>query len=148
MTKGKFPNGLRKAMDAKGLGFTDLANLAETSKQNIERWANGERRLKPEMAAKLAPLVNATASQLLLLPNEDGATTTSQPQHDKDRIMKEAAAQNLRSALIAYGVDAKQLKRAMGMIDRMVTPAKPGRSKQNLPHDQSQPATLPHAKEP
>lgn len=141
MTKGKFPNGLRKAMDAKGLGLTDLAKLAETSKQNIERWANGERALKPEMAAKLAPLVNATASQLLLLPNEEGAAATPQPQPDKDTIMKEAAAQNLRSALIAYGAPTAQIKPLIALIDARLKKTKPASPEQTGSRDQSQPAS-------
>lgn len=138
MTKGKFPNGLRKAMDAMGLGLTDLAKSAETSKQNIERWANGERRLKPEMAAKLAPLVNATASQLLLLPKEEGAAGTPHPQPDKDTIMKEAAAQNLRSALIAYGASAAQIKPLMALIDARLKKTKPASPKRTDSRDQSQ----------
>ncbi|WP_421580847.1 helix-turn-helix domain-containing protein [Shinella sp. M31] len=141
MTKGKFPNGLRKAMDVKGVGLTDLAKLVGTSKQNIERWANGERALKPEMAAKLAPLVDATAAQLLLLPIEEGAATPSQPQPDKDAIMKEAAAQNLRSALIAYGAPAKQVKALLALIDarlKTTTTASPERTDSR---DQSRPAS-------
>lgn len=128
-------------MDAKGLGLTDLAKLAETSKQNIERWANGERALKPEMAAKLAPFVNATAAQLLLLPNEEGAATPSQPLTDKDAIMQEAAAQNLRSALIAYGATAGQLKSLLALIDARLKKAKPASPEQTDSRDQSQPAS-------
>ncbi|MCD1264284.1 hypothetical protein B5M44_14180 [Shinella sumterensis] len=141
MTKGKFPNGLRKAMDAKKLGLTDLAKSVGTSKQNIERWANGERALKPEMAAKIAPFVDATAAQLLLLPSEEGTATPSQRQPDKDAIMKEAAAQNLRSALIAYGAQARQLKSLLALIDAQLKKARPGSPEQTDSRDQSQPAS-------
>lgn len=141
MTKGKFPNGLRKAMDAKGVGLTELAKLVDTAKQNIERWANGERALKPDMAARIAPFLNVTAGQLLLLPNENGAAPSTQPRMSKDEVMKEAAAQNLRAALIAYGVDKGQLATLMPVIETFVRKAKPAQSEQTDSRDQSQPAT-------
>lgn len=67
MTQGKFPNGLQAAMDAKEIGPTALGRLADESKQNIDRWAKGLRRLQPEDAAKLAPHLDTTVQQLLLL---------------------------------------------------------------------------------
>lgn len=67
MTKGKFPNGLREAMEAKDIGPTELGRLIEEPKQNVDRWRNGERRLTPEMAAKIAPHVGVSANRLLLL---------------------------------------------------------------------------------
>lgn len=127
-------------MDAKGVGLTELAKLVDTAKQNIERWANGERALKPDIAARIAPFLGVTAGQLLLLPNEDGAAST-QPRVSKDEIMKEAAAQNLRAALIAYGVDKGQLATLMPVIETFVTKAKPEQPKQTGSRDLSQPAT-------
>jgi len=70
MTPGKFPNGLREAMEKADIGPTALGRLAGTSKQNIDRWARQERRLVPEDAAKLAPILSTTANQLLLLPED------------------------------------------------------------------------------
>lgn len=67
MISGKFPNGLQAAMKAKNIGPTDLGRLTGEPKQNIDRWAKQERRLNPEDAAKLAPHVGASVSQLLLL---------------------------------------------------------------------------------
>lgn len=148
MTKGKFPNGLREAMDAKNIGLTELARLVGTAKQNIERWANGERALKPEMAAKVAPYLDVTAAQLLLLAEDAEAATVSQPRMTKDEVMKEAAAQNLRSALIAYGVDAKQLANLIPLIDTYVRQAKQAPREQSRSHDQSQPATPRRVKAP
>jgi hypothetical protein len=48
--KGKFPNNLKRAMASAGVGPTELAGMSGTSKQNIARWADGERRLTPEQA--------------------------------------------------------------------------------------------------
>lgn len=71
---GKFPNGLRAAMNAVDIGPTALGRLTDISKQDIDRWAKQERRLMPEAAAKLAPHLNTTANRLLLLPD-----TTTRP---------------------------------------------------------------------
>lgn len=74
MTQGKFPNGLQAAMKAKEIGPTALGKLADESKQNIDRWAKQERRLKPEDAAKLAPHLDVSVRDLLLLDQlGDGA---------------------------------------------------------------------------
>jgi phage repressor protein C with HTH and peptisase S24 domain len=66
-TKGKFPNGLASAMEAKGIGPTELARLAgETTKQNLVRYRDQERKLPVELAKTLAPLLEVTAEQLIL----------------------------------------------------------------------------------
>ena len=67
MTQGKFPNGLQAAMTKKKIGPTALARLVDESKQNVDRWAKGLRRLQPEDAAKLAPHLDASVRDLLLL---------------------------------------------------------------------------------
>jgi len=72
MNKGKFPNGLSAAMAAKELGPTALGRLSGDSKQNVDRWAKQERRLTPEDAARLAPHLDVTAADLLLLDERDG----------------------------------------------------------------------------
>lgn len=64
--KGKFPNNLKKAMKAASVGPTELARAVDTSKQNIARWADGERRLTPETARLLAPHLSTTWEQLLM----------------------------------------------------------------------------------
>lgn len=87
MTTGKFPNGLRAAMEAKKLGPTALGNLAGESKQNIDRWAKQERRLKPEDAAKLAPHLGVAVSDLLLLDELGEA-----PRRPTTRIVGRAGA--------------------------------------------------------
>jgi len=58
-------------MQAKNIGPTALGRLAGESKQNIDRWAKQERRLVPEDAAKLAPHLNSTIADLLLLSEMD-----------------------------------------------------------------------------
>lgn len=46
-TLGKFPNGLATLMARRGDGPTALARAIKTSKQNVERWAAGARKLSP-----------------------------------------------------------------------------------------------------
>jgi hypothetical protein len=72
--KGKFPNGLKAAMKVAHLGPTALGELAGTSKQNVQRWADGERELTAPWAERLAPYVGATPEGLLF-PNRRFSTT-------------------------------------------------------------------------
>lgn len=58
-------------MTAKGIGPTALGKLVDESKQNIDRWANQTRRLNPDDAEKLAPHLDTTATELLLIAAED-----------------------------------------------------------------------------
>lgn len=123
-------------MNAKKIGLTELANLVGTAKQNIERWANGERALKPDMAAKLAPLLDVSASQLLLLPDDGRPSEPS-----KEEKMEADALATLRAALIAYGVDKRQLATLLPVIDTFVTKAKQAQPEQTGSRDLPQPAT-------
>lgn len=71
MGKPKFPNGLDDAMLELGMGPTALGRLAGYAKQNIDRWRKGERRLKPEDAAKIAPYVGRSINDLLLISEDE-----------------------------------------------------------------------------
>jgi hypothetical protein len=73
--KGKFPNGLKSAMLRMALGPTELARLADTSKQNIQRWADGERKLPIEWAERLAPILKVTPESLFFPPDLGGFRT-------------------------------------------------------------------------
>jgi SOS-response transcriptional repressor LexA len=66
--KGKYPNGLQRAMDAKGIGPTALAAAVGTSKQNIARWADQERKLPMEWAEEISRHLDIDLAALLL-PN-------------------------------------------------------------------------------
>lgn len=72
--KGKFPNRLAEAMEAVGIGPTELQRLSGISKQDIFRRADQTRRLTPEMAETLAPHLKTTPAHLLML-NETEKTT-------------------------------------------------------------------------
>lgn len=63
--KGKFPNGLGAAMSKKEIGVTELARLAGTSKQNVQRWADQSRKLPIDWAEKLAEHVDSTPEALI-----------------------------------------------------------------------------------
>lgn len=67
-------------MEAKNIGPTALGRLVGETKQNIDRWAKQERRLKPEDAALLAPHLDVAASELLLLdePESESRVPTTQ----------------------------------------------------------------------
>jgi SOS-response transcriptional repressor LexA len=73
--KSKFPNGLSDAMEADQIGPTKLGRLAGFTKQDISRWAKGERRLTAEAAAALAKHLSASASDLLLVADDDAETS-------------------------------------------------------------------------
>jgi SOS-response transcriptional repressor LexA len=64
--KGKYPNGLRTAMEAKAIGVTDLATAIRTSKQNIQRWKDQERKLPMEWAEEISRELGIDLTALLL----------------------------------------------------------------------------------
>jgi SOS-response transcriptional repressor LexA len=64
--KGKYPNGLRAAMDDMGIGATALAAEIGTSKQNIQRWADQERKLPLEWAIPISNFFHLDVASLLL----------------------------------------------------------------------------------
>lgn len=68
--KGKFPNGLRTAMERVGLKPAALARLSGTSPQNIQRWRDGQRRLTPEWADRLVAHIPGSAAGDLVLGTE------------------------------------------------------------------------------
>lgn len=61
-----YPNGLKEAMERAGKGPTELADEVGTVKQNITRWAAGQRKLTVPWAEKIAPRLGSTAQELLL----------------------------------------------------------------------------------
>lgn len=65
--RGTFPNGLARAMRRAEVGTSELARLLNTSRQNVARWKNQSRGLSPEWAGKIAPLLQTSAAELLLL---------------------------------------------------------------------------------
>jgi SOS-response transcriptional repressor LexA len=67
--KGKFPNGLAAAIQAAGSNYNRLARNAGTSRQNVQRWAEGERKLSAEWAEKLAPFLERAAEDIFLPPH-------------------------------------------------------------------------------
>lgn len=67
----KYPNGLAEALRSAGVSVSELARLLETSRQNVSRWAKGERELLPPMAEQIAPLLNTTSAALLLLKSTE-----------------------------------------------------------------------------
>lgn len=68
--KGKYPNNLRKVMEAAGVRAAELARSADTAPQNIQRLADGERKLTREWAEKLAPFIPGAAPADLIFAAE------------------------------------------------------------------------------
>lgn len=52
-------------MDRQGIGPTELARLSGKTKQDISRWANGERQLQAPIAAELAHHLSCQPEELL-----------------------------------------------------------------------------------
>lgn len=63
--KGKYPNGLREAMERRKIGPTELARQSGTSKQNVDRLAGGKRELTAIWAERLAPALNVSPEELV-----------------------------------------------------------------------------------
>lgn len=63
--KGKYPNNLQRILDEAGMSMAELARRADTSRQNIQRWADAERKLTAPIAAKLAPILETTPERLM-----------------------------------------------------------------------------------
>lgn len=63
--EGKFPNGLKSSMNLAGLGPTKLAKLTGYTKQDISRWAKGERKLLGPAAERIAPFLSTTPESLV-----------------------------------------------------------------------------------
>lgn len=68
MMKGKYPNGLEAAMKRAGLSSVKLAEIAGTSRQQINKLASGEREMTAIWAERLAPILK-TAPELLVFPS-------------------------------------------------------------------------------
>jgi len=67
--KGKYPNTLEQFMKRAQIGPTELARLAGTSKQNVDRHADGSRQLTPKWAKLYAPHVGASIADLIIGPH-------------------------------------------------------------------------------
>jgi len=105
--KGKYPNGLAAAMHRKGIGPTALARLVgETSKQNIVRYRDQERKLPIELAERLAAFLDCTREELFF-PRESGA---------KKSRLKKPREPITEIPLIDY-VTAGKLRSPMSQLD-------------------------------
>ena len=103
--KGKFPNGLAAAMKLKGIGPTELARLVgDTSKQNLVRYRDQERKLPIELAERIAPFLDTTREALVF---------ARAPRKGR---LKEPKSRITEIPLIDY-VTAGMLKSPMSQID-------------------------------
>lgn len=66
LMKDKYPNGLRDAMSRTKVGPTELAAAISSTKQSVQRWRDGERKLPIEMAEKMATALSTTVGELVL----------------------------------------------------------------------------------
>lgn len=88
--KGKYPNGLAAAMARHPIGATELGRLIGTSKQNISRWADAERKLPPEWATKIAGVLDVSRESLIFPDHPDlsrvpeGREFSPDPEFDPD----------------------------------------------------------------
>lgn len=74
--KGKWPNGLASLMSARDDGPTALAKALNTSKQNVTRWRDGERKIPHDHAQRIADHYGVPITEVLF---EDGAGQVSAP---------------------------------------------------------------------
>ena len=79
MKKVKYPNGLDAAIKAVDRNPTWLARQLDTSRQNVARWAQGERHLSVEWAKKIAPHLKTTPDRLLLVAVGENMSPAEMP---------------------------------------------------------------------
>jgi SOS-response transcriptional repressor LexA len=57
MMQAKFPNGLRAAMEAAGIGQAELARMIGVDRANVNRWYKGTRKLPVHLAGQIAGIL-------------------------------------------------------------------------------------------
>jgi transcriptional regulator with XRE-family HTH domain len=117
MTKGSGINGLAAAMRAADIGPTELGKLVGTSKQNIERWAAGDRALKPSWAQKIAPHLGVSPEELIFSrPPSSGAQILVQHEDAEQfhGIEPDATARRLQLIEDGTGVDLSRFLKPVG----------------------------------
>jgi transcriptional regulator with XRE-family HTH domain len=66
-----FPNGIRACRKRAGLTMTELAERADTSRNQIYKLEVGERQLTLDWIHRLAPAIGCRKEELLSLPCQD-----------------------------------------------------------------------------
>lgn len=97
------PNNLRRVMERAGKGVSSLAEQIGTNRQNVTRWAKGQRKLTVPWAKKIAPHLNSTASELLQVEVSAGR-----------KIIKRPKTEGIEIPLISW-VSAGKLSREDGV---------------------------------
>jgi Plasmid maintenance system antidote protein len=131
----KKPTGIfiEELMEIKRLKKKDLAERMETTDATVSRLLTGERGLDLDWFHRIAKALEVPLWQLFQPPT---------PENPKS---PEAA---LRSALLAYGVDQEELPQVFKAIKGFVSDVGDEQSQSGRPHDQSEPASRPHASTP
>lgn len=116
VTKGKFPNGVRRALDASGISQSELARLTGESRQQIGRIFNEERKLALPMATKIAMALSCDVRDLFLPdqltePTEAGANEEADLSVRKARILDEIRG-------LSFERQAEVLSEALATIAR------------------------------
>jgi transcriptional regulator with XRE-family HTH domain len=99
-------SNLKELREKKGLTQSQLAELAGTSQPQIRRLENGDRELTVAWAERLAGPLNTTPVGILF------------PHLQTDRT--QTPTEQLRAALIAYGVDREDLGPILRVINGFV----------------------------
>ncbi|MCJ2104726.1 XRE family transcriptional regulator [Methylobacterium sp. E-041] len=96
---------------------SELARLLETNRQNVSRWVSGTRELVPAVAQQIAPLLQTTSAELLLLRSTErfsvplggkivggGAIDVSTDQHEPGLEYEIELSVRVPDATVAYQV--------------------------------------------
>lgn len=116
VTKGKSPNGVRRALDASGISQAELARLTGESRQQIGRIVNEERKLALPMATKIAMALSCDVRDLflpdqLVTPAEATANEEADLSVRKARILDEIRG-------LSFERQAEVLSEALATIAR------------------------------
>lgn len=127
------PLYIREYMKALGVTGEKLAEQMGTTPATVSRLLNGKRQMTVAWLYAFSKALGVSIENLFRRP---GAISFKSPETD------------LRSALLAFGVDGSQLDRALGVIRGGFIKAPEGSPEQTPSDDQSPPASHPHELEP
>lgn len=127
------PLYIRERMKILRVKGEDLAERMETTAATVSRLLNGRRKMTLEWLFAFSKALNTPIASLFSPPESDRTT---------DPEMQ------LRSAMLAYGVDRDELDQVVRVVRTYVSDVDDERSEQKSPADQPQPASPRHEPAP
>lgn len=116
VTKGKSPNGVRRALEASGITQAELARLTGESRQQIGRIINEERKLALPMATKIAAALSCDVRDLFM-PDQTASDADPAARAEMDLAARKARVLDEVRGL-SFERQAEVLSEALATIAR------------------------------